>query len=152
MDAGDQWSEEDLGDYAETAGPLTLPLLDYVAAESPDELLAGADFSTIDMTSEQVAGVTGSMARKVYNDFERSNPPIESIEFDGRWHYRMSPDTADLEDATSALNATRTRDRLASISLHSPADTDVREAARGRSIVASRCALGARGYAQEEGR
>lgn len=89
-----EWSEEDLNDYADGAAPLTLRLLDYVASQRPNELLTGADFSTIDMTSEQVAGVTGAMARKVYNDYERSNPPIEFIEFDGRWHYRMTTDTA----------------------------------------------------------
>jgi len=88
------WNEEDLGDYAEGAAPMTLRLLDYVASERPDELLTGADFSSIDMTAEQVAGVTGAMARKVYNDYERSNPPVEFIEFDGRWHYRMPPETA----------------------------------------------------------
>jgi hypothetical protein len=89
-----EWSEEDLGDYANSATSLTLRLIDFVAFERPDQLLTGPDFAAIDVTSEQVAGVTGAMARKVYNDFERSNPPIEFIEFNGRWHYRMTADTA----------------------------------------------------------
>jgi hypothetical protein len=89
-----EWSEEELADYANSAAKLTLRLLDYVASERADELLTGADFAAIDTTSEQVAGVTGAMARKIYNDYERSNPPIEFIEFDGRWHYQMTAATA----------------------------------------------------------
>jgi hypothetical protein len=90
------WSEEDLRDYATGAAPLTLRLLDYVATERPDELLTGADFAAIGVSSEQVAGVTGAMARKIYNDYERSNPPIEFVDFDGHWRYRMTAQTADI--------------------------------------------------------
>ena len=100
-----EWTEEDLADYAAGTAELTLRLLDHVAAERPDELLTGPDFSVIGMTPEQVAGVTGAMARKVYNDYERSNPPIEFIEFDGRWHYRMTPDTAAAWRSARALEA-----------------------------------------------
>ncbi|GAA3644060.1 GmrSD restriction endonuclease domain-containing protein [Microlunatus ginsengisoli] len=89
-----EWNEEDLADYAAAASELTLRLIDYVAAERSDQLLTGPDFTDIGVTPEQVAGITGAMARKVYNDFERSNPPIEFIEYDGRWHYRMTPPTA----------------------------------------------------------
>lgn len=101
-----EWTEEDLADYAAGTAELTLRLLDHVAAERPDELLTGPDFSVIGMTPEQVAGVTGAMARKVYNDYERSNPPIEFIEFDGRWHYRMTPDAAAAWRSARALEAT----------------------------------------------
>ncbi|WP_296607066.1 DUF262 domain-containing protein [Nocardioides sp.] len=89
-----EWNEEDLGDYAASTADLTLRLLDYVASERPDELLTGPDFAVIGLSAEQVAGVTGAMARKVYNDFERSNPPVEFVEHDGRWHYRMTSQTA----------------------------------------------------------
>lgn len=89
-----EWSEEDLADYANGAATLTLRLLDHVATERADELLTGADFAALDATSEQVAGVTGAMARKVYNDYGRSNPPIEFVEVDGHWHYRMTAATA----------------------------------------------------------
>ncbi|MEU4813747.1 DUF262 domain-containing protein [Nocardia fluminea] len=89
-----EWSEEDLGDYANGAAPLTLRLLDYVASNRPGDLLTGTDFAAIEVTPEQAAGVTGAMARKVYNDFERSNPPIEFIDVGGRWHYRMTAATA----------------------------------------------------------
>ncbi|WP_420120272.1 GmrSD restriction endonuclease domain-containing protein [Nakamurella sp.] len=88
------WSEEELHDYAGAAAPLTTRLLDYVAKERPDELLTGADFAVIGITSEQVAGVSGAMARKTYNTYERSNPPMESIDLNGRWHYRMRSTTA----------------------------------------------------------
>ncbi|MEO9249125.1 DUF262 domain-containing protein [Citricoccus nitrophenolicus] len=100
-----EWSEEDLTDYAAGTAELTLRLLDHVAAERPDEMLTGPDFAVIRLTPEQVAGVTGAMARKIYNDFERSNPPIEFIEYDGRWHYRMTPDTAAAWRAVRALEA-----------------------------------------------
>lgn len=90
-----EWSEEDLAAFAGSAATLTLRVLDYVAAVRPDELLTGADFSVLDVGPDQAAGVTGAMARKVYNDFERSNPPIESVELDGRWFYRMTVATAE---------------------------------------------------------
>ena len=89
-----EWSEEDLADYADSAAPLTLRLLDYVATERADELLTGADFAAIDATRSRSQGSPGAMARKIYNDYERSNPPIEFVEFDGRWHYRMTAATA----------------------------------------------------------
>lgn len=89
-----EWSEEDLADFAGSATQLTLRLLDYVATERPDELLVGADFAPLEFPSDKVAGIAGAMARKTYNDYERSNPPIESVEFDGRWHYRMTATTA----------------------------------------------------------
>lgn len=89
-----EWADEDLDDYAKGSTELTLRLLDHVATARPDELLTGSDFAAIGVSSEQVAGVTGAMARKVYNDCERSNPPIEFVEFDGRWHYRMTSETA----------------------------------------------------------
>lgn len=85
-----EWSEEDLADYAAGATALTLKVLDHVAYERVDELLTGQDFAVIGVTADQAAGVMGAMARKVYNDYERGNPPIESIEFNGRWHYRMT--------------------------------------------------------------
>lgn len=43
------------------------------------------------------------MARKIYNDYERSSPPIESIEFGGRWHYRMTLGTATAWRSVRAL-------------------------------------------------
>ncbi len=89
-----EWSEEDLAEYAAGSAALTLRLLDHIATERPDELLTGSDFASIHLTSRQVAGVTGAMARKVYNDYERSNPPVEFVEVDGHWHYRMTPATA----------------------------------------------------------
>jgi Protein of unknown function DUF262/Protein of unknown function (DUF1524)/Restriction Enzyme Adenine Methylase Associated len=88
------WSEDDLADYAAGAPKLTLRLLDYVATERADELLVGADFAPAVMTADKVAGVAGAMARKTYNDYERSNPPVEFVEFDGRWHYRMAAGVA----------------------------------------------------------
>lgn len=90
------WSEEDLREYAAGAAPLTLRLLDYVATQRPDELLTGADFAAIGVSSEQVSGVTGAMARKIYNTYERSNPPIEFVNFDGQWHYKMTAQTAEV--------------------------------------------------------
>ncbi len=98
-----EWNEEDLADYAAGTAELTLRLLDHVATERPDQLLTGPDFAVIGLTPEQVAGVTGAMARRIYNDYERSNPPIEFIEYDGRWHYRMTPDTAAAWRAVRAL-------------------------------------------------
>lgn len=89
-----EWSEDDLAAYAATAAALTLRITDYVASQRPDELLTGADFAAIGVTSDQVAGVTGAMARKVYNDYERSNPPIEFVDHESRWHYRMTTRTA----------------------------------------------------------
>lgn len=100
-----EWNEEDLADYAAGTAELTLRLLDYVATERSDQLLTGPDFAVIGITPEQVAGVTGAMARKIYNDFERLNPPIEFIDFDGRWHYRMTPDSAAAWRAVRALTA-----------------------------------------------
>ena len=67
-----------------------------VATQRPGELLTGTDFAAIGVTSEQVAGVTGAMARKIYNDYERSNPPVEFVDFDGHWHYQMTAETADI--------------------------------------------------------
>lgn len=101
-----EWNEEDLNVYATGAAGLTMRLLDYVARERPEELLTGTDFAAIAVSPEQVAGVTGAMARKVYNDFERSNPPIEFIEFDGRWHYRMTAATASKWRDIRSLDAT----------------------------------------------
>ena len=75
-------NEEELADYATGTAELTLRLFDHVANERPDQLLTGPDFAVIGLTSEQVAGVTGAMARKIYNGYERSNPCIESIECD----------------------------------------------------------------------
>ncbi|GAC1519923.1 MAG: hypothetical protein NVS3B1_02080 [Marmoricola sp.] len=89
-----EWDEDDLRDYADSAAPLTLKLLDYIANERADQLLKGGDFAEAGLASDQVAGVTGAMARKTYNDYERSNPPIEFIDFEGAWHYRMTADTA----------------------------------------------------------
>lgn len=89
-----EWNEDDLRDYADGAAPLTLKLLDYIADQRTDELLKGSDFAEVELASDQVAGVTGAMARKTYNDYERSNPPIEFIEFEGAWHYRMNAETA----------------------------------------------------------
>lgn len=89
-----EWTEEDLSDYSANAATLTLRLLDYVARQRPDELLTGPDFSAIGLRPEQVAGVAGAMARKVFNEYERSNPPLEFVEYEGRWHYRMTPGTA----------------------------------------------------------
>jgi hypothetical protein len=91
-----EWNEADLGAYAAGAAPLTLRVLDYLASSRPDELLTGADFAAIDVTPDQAAGVAGAMARKVYTDFKRANPPIESVEIDDRWYYRMTKDTADV--------------------------------------------------------
>lgn len=34
------------------------------------------------------------MARKVYNDYERINPPLEFVNTDGKWRYRMTAETA----------------------------------------------------------
>ncbi|BAK36604.1 hypothetical protein MLP_35900 [Microlunatus phosphovorus NM-1] len=98
-----EWNEEDLANYASGTAELTLRLLDYVATERADRLLAGPDFAVIGLTPEQVAGITGAMARKVYNDFERSNPPIESHEQDGRWRYRMTAGTATAWRVTRTL-------------------------------------------------
>lgn len=100
-----EWSEEDLTDYAGTATELTLRLLDYVATERVDELLVGTDLAATEIPSDKVAGVTGAMARRTYNDYERSNPPIEFVDFDGRWHYRMTADTAATWRAVRGLRA-----------------------------------------------
>lgn len=89
-----EWNPEDLADYAAGATELTLRLLDHVASEQADQLLTGTDFAIIGLTSEQAAGITGAMARKIYNDFDRSNPPIEFVDHNGRWHYRMTTGTA----------------------------------------------------------
>lgn len=88
------WSEEDLAEYANAAAPLTLQLLDHVAADRPDELLTGDDFATLSLSNAQVRGIAGAMAQKVYNDFGRLNPPLEFVNVDGRWRYRMTADTA----------------------------------------------------------
>lgn len=89
-----EWSEEELAEYAESAPERSLRLLDYVAVERVGEHLTGVDFSAIGLSGEQVAGVTGAMARKTYNDYRRPNPPIEFIDFNGRYHYLMTSDTA----------------------------------------------------------
>lgn len=89
-----EWTEGDLADYASGTAPLTLQVLDYVATERANELLTGSDLAVIGVSPDRAAGVTGAMARKVYNDYERSNPPIEFVEYDGRWHYRMTSETA----------------------------------------------------------
>ncbi|TNU77057.1 DUF4357 domain-containing protein [Miniimonas arenae] len=101
-----EWTEEDLAQYASEAQPLTLRLLDHVALERPDELLTGADFAALGLAPEQFAGFTGAMARKVYNDYERSNPPIEFVDSDGRWHYRMPRDTAEAWRSVRMLGTT----------------------------------------------
>lgn len=101
-----EWTEADLASYAAGAAPLTVKIIDFVARERPDTLLTGADFASIGVTSEQVAGVTGAMARKIYNDFERSNPPIEFVDYEGRWHYRMTEQTAAAWLSIRAANVT----------------------------------------------
>lgn len=100
-----EWNEEDLGDYAGGAAELTLRLLDFVATERHDQLLTGQGFAAIGLAPGQVAGVAGAMASKIYNDFERSNPPLEFVEYDGRRHYRMTPDTAAVWRAVRGLDA-----------------------------------------------
>lgn len=35
------------------------------------------------------------MARKTYSVHGRSNPPIEFVKVDGRWHYRMEERVAE---------------------------------------------------------
>lgn len=100
-----EWSEEDLADYAQGAPKLTLRLLDYVATERADELLTGTDFAAIGTTPDKVAGVMGALARKTYNDYERSNPPIEFVDFDGRWHYRITAATAATWRAVRGIEA-----------------------------------------------
>ena len=107
-----EWNDEDLADYAAGAAALTLRMLDYVAAQRPDELLIGPDFKAIGMRPEQVAGVAGSMARKVFNEYERSNPPLEFVEHEGRWHYRMPPDTAAVWRAVRGIDPIATAESL----------------------------------------
>lgn len=52
----------------------------------------------------------------VYNDFERLNPPVEFIDFDGRWHYRMTLETAAVWRAVRALEeASPTAGELANV-------------------------------------
>ncbi|WP_329484221.1 DUF262 domain-containing HNH endonuclease family protein [Kribbella sp. NBC_01484] len=89
------WAEADLSDFAASSTDLTLEFLDYVAANKPGMLFTGADLENQGYVVDQISGISGAMARKVYQNYGRSNPPIEFIKANGRWHYRMHPEAAE---------------------------------------------------------
>ncbi|MBY6364209.1 DUF262 domain-containing protein [Rhodococcoides corynebacterioides] len=90
-----EWTEDDLADYAAGTADMTLGFLDYVAAHKAGELFVGDDVSESGLNSGQISGIAGAMARTTYSTFGRSNPPIEFVKVDGRWHYRMDAAVAD---------------------------------------------------------
>ncbi|MDO8150188.1 DUF262 domain-containing protein [Isoptericola sp. b408] len=90
------WTEDELSELAGRLAPTTIAVLDHVATERAGDLLLGTDFAGLNLTSAQVAGVTGALARMVYTRYQRSNPPIGFVKIGGQWHYRMETHVAEL--------------------------------------------------------
>ncbi|WBQ04465.1 DUF262 domain-containing protein [Kribbella sp. CA-293567] len=89
------WDDTDLADFAASSTGLTLDFLDHVAVAKPGVLFTGADLEDQGYVVDQISGISGAIARKTYQTYRRSNPPIEFIKADGRWHYRMRTELAD---------------------------------------------------------
>ena len=90
------WTEPELTDLAGRCAPTTLAVLDFVATEQVGDLLRGGDFASLDLTSAQIAGVSGALSRMVYSRYQRSNPPLGFVNVAGQWHYRMEAANAEL--------------------------------------------------------
>ncbi|WP_165488292.1 DUF262 domain-containing protein [Actinomadura formosensis] len=89
-----EWTREQLSEFAASTTDLTRGFLDYVAGNKAGELFLGEDLEGSGYVTGQIAGITGAMARKTYQDYRRSNPPLEFVYANGRWHYRMDPAVA----------------------------------------------------------
>ncbi|WP_402374560.1 hypothetical protein [Isoptericola rhizosphaerae] len=74
---------------------MTLRVLDHVALERPGMPLRGDDLEPLGLTAQRVARVSGALSRLVYTRYQRSNPPLGSIEIAGQWHYRMEAPVAE---------------------------------------------------------
>lgn len=88
------WTEEELSQFAAGSTDLTLSFLDHVASQLPGALFTGYDLQDAGFVVDQISGISGAMARKVYQNYGRSNPPVEFIKADGRWNYRMDTEVA----------------------------------------------------------
>ncbi|WP_147339349.1 DUF262 domain-containing protein [Actinomadura spongiicola] len=89
-----EWTVEQLAEFEASTTDLTRGFLDYVAKNLPGELFVGDDLENSGYVSGQVSGITGAMARRTYQEFQRINPPVEFVNTNGRWHYRMDPAVA----------------------------------------------------------
>ena len=90
------WTADELRDLAAGTAPMTCQVLDYIASHYAGTPIVGEDLADVEVTSSQVAGVSGALARKVYSSFRRVNPPLEFVQVNGTWHYLMPEEIADL--------------------------------------------------------
>jgi Protein of unknown function (DUF1524) len=88
------WTKDELSAFALSSTDLTLAFLDHVASQLPGVLFTGYGLEDAGFVVDQISGIAGAMARKVYQNYGRSNPPLEFVKANGRWHYRMEPEVA----------------------------------------------------------
>ena len=91
-----EWTADELRDLAAGTASMTCLLLDHVASHHAGTPVRGEDLADSGVTSQQVAGISGALARKVYGNFRRVNPPLEFVQVDGVWHYLMSEEVCAL--------------------------------------------------------
>jgi hypothetical protein len=99
------WTAGELANFAKSSTEFTLTFLDYVAAHKVDQPFTGVDLADQGYVVDQISGISGAMARKTYQHYGRANPPLDFVNLNGRWHYRMDPAVASLWRTARGLPA-----------------------------------------------
>lgn len=87
------WTAADLVTFINGAGTFQLDVLDLLSAR-PGELLTMGDLAATGHSVAQLRGTLGSITTSTYARCGRQNPPLDYVNIDGTWHYRMSADVA----------------------------------------------------------